>query len=74
MFQLYVCHYTVSLLFPTLPKKHWGIQESVQAVCLSVHHCTFLHDGWIDFLHTGYHDQIPWATNTQNIKFGSVPN
>ena len=40
----------------------------------SVHPCAFLHDGWIDFLHVGYHDQVPWAADAWQTEFGSVPN
>ena len=55
-----------------------GTQERVQsvspAVCLSVHPQTFLHDGWIDSLHIGYHDQVPWAADAYKIEFGFVQN
>ena len=39
----------------------------------SVHSCTFLHDGWLDFLNIGYHDQVPCAAAASNIEFGCVP-
>ena len=38
------------------------------------HSLTFLHDGWMDFLHIGYHDQVPWAAFASKIEFGSVLN
>ena len=31
--------------------------------CLSVSPCTFLHDSWMDFIHIGYHVQVPWAAD-----------
>ena len=45
-----------------------------QSVCLSVCPRAFLHDGWMDFLHIRYHDQIPSAAVTHNIFFVSIPN
>ena len=59
-----------------------GISEyrkgSSPSVCpsvqLSVHPRAFLHDGWTDLLHIGYHDQVPWGTDTCKIEFDSVPN
>ena len=47
---------------------------SSQSVHLSVYHRAFLHDGWMDFLHIGYHDQVPWTTNACKIEFVSIPN
>ena len=44
------------------------------SVHLSVHPHTFLHDGWMDFLHIGYHDQVPCVVEVWKITFGSVPN
>ena len=46
-------------------------------ICLSchpsIHPGTFLHDGWMDFLHICYHDQVPWAAaDAHEIDFGSV--
>ena len=41
-----------------------------QAVHLSVHSHTFLHNGWMDW----YHDQVPWVTDACKIEFSSVPN
>ena len=41
---------------------------------LSVRPSAFLHDGWTDFLHIGYHDQVPWATDACKTEFGSVPH
>ena len=35
---------------------------------------TFLHEGWIDFLHIGYHDQESWAADVCKIEFRSVLN
>ena len=35
---------------------------------------SFLHDGWLDFLHIGCLDQLPLATDVCKIEFGSVPN
>ena len=46
----------------------------VQSVSLSVRPRTFLHDGWVDFLHITYHDQVPWAGNAGEREFGSVAN
>ena len=55
-----------------------GIEEcrkgSSPSVRLSVHLHAFLHDGWIDFLHIKYHDQVSWATDACETEFGSVPN
>ena len=55
-----------------------GIREyrksSTPSVSLSVHPCAFFHDNWIDFLHIGYHDQVPWATGAYKIEFGSMPH
>ena len=28
----------------------------------------------MDFIHIGYHDQVPWAAHACKILFGSVPN
>ena len=73
------------LLFSTLPGireyRKWStavLQSDCRAVhyavCQSSHSCTFLHDGWLDFLHITYHDQVPWAADAGKIKFGSVSN
>ena len=60
-----------SPLFPALPKGNIG----KGSVCPSVHPCTFVHHDWLDFLHIGHHDQVPWAANPCKVKFGSrVPN
>ena len=40
---------------------------------LSVHHRAFLHDGWMDFLHTGYHDRVPCVADACKISFGIMP-
>ena len=48
-----------------------SVQLSVsQLVCPR----TFLHNGWMDFLHIGYHDQVPWASDAYKSEFMSVPN
>ena len=44
------------------------------AIHLSVCCRTFLHDGLMDFLHIGYHDQVPSAADVCKIKFGSALN
>ena len=41
---------------------------------LSVHPHVFLHDGWLNFLHIGYHDQVSWSADACKREFGSVPN
>ena len=38
---------------------------------LSVCPRAFLHDGWLDFLHIGYHRQISQAAHAFKIEFGS---
>ena len=48
--------------------------SSHPAVHLPVHPHAFLHDGWMDFFHIGYHDQVPWAVDARKIEFGSVRN
>ena len=40
----------------------------------SVRPCAFLHNGWLDFLHIEYNDQVSWAAHACKIEFGSVPN
>ena len=44
------------------------------SVHLSVSPCAFLHDGWMDFLHIQYHDQVPWAADACKVEVGSMPN
>ena len=44
------------------------------SICLSLCSHAFLNDGWIDFLHIGYHDQVPRVADSSIIEFGSVPN
>ena len=43
------------------------------SVCLSVYQSVHLsilaHDGLMDFLHIGYHDQVPWDTDACKIVF-----
>ena len=44
-------------------------------VCLFVYpSSTFLHDGWMNFLHIWYHGQVPWAADECKIEFGPVPH
>ena len=73
-----------SLFFPTSRKWNQG-NYSLLHLCgirkyrkesnrLSVRLRAFHHDGWIDFLHIGYHDQVPWATYVCKIEFGYVPS
>ena len=38
---------------------------------LSLHIC---HDGWLDFHHIWYHDQVPCAANAHKTEFSSVSN
>ena len=45
------------------------VHPSICPSCLRA----FLHDGWMDFLHIGYHDQVPWAADACKTEFGSVP-
>ena len=37
------------------------------SVCLFVHPYTFLHDGWMDYFHIGYNDQVPRVTDARKI-------
>ena len=39
-----------------------------------VHPRTFHHDGCMDFLHIGYHDQLQRVAHSYKMQFGSVPN
>ena len=41
---------------------------------LTVNPGAFLTGGWMDFLHIGYLNQVPYAADTSKIPFGSVPN
>ena len=51
-----------------------GKSPVCHSVHLSVRPRVLLHDGWMDFLHIRYHDQVPWTANACKIEFGSVPN
>ena len=42
--------------------------------CLSSCPLAFLHDGWMDYLHIEYHDQVSRAADARKIEFGSVPH
>ena len=35
---------------------------------------TSLHYGWMDFLHIGYQDLVPWAADAGKIVFRSISN
>ena len=49
-------------------------EGSSLSISLSACPCAFQHDGWMDFLHIGYHDQVAWAADACKIEFDSVPN
>ena len=44
------------------------------SVSPDVHPHTLLHDGWMGFLHIGYHDQVPWVADAFKIEIGIVSN
>ena len=66
----------LGLLFRDPPKQSPGGYRkwSSQSIHLSVHPRAFLHDGWMDYPHIGYHDHVPWATDACKIDFGSGHN
>ena len=45
-------------------------EESIPSACPHA----FLHDGYMDFLHIGYYDKVPWTADARKIEFGFVPN
>ena len=51
--------------------------------CPSIHHSiclfvgnlyAFLYNGWMDFLHIGYDDQVPWGADACKMECDSVPH
>ena len=53
-----------------------GLVHQSISLHLSIYLHAFLHDGWMDFLHSWYHDQVPSVTDARRckIEFGSIPN
>ena len=47
----------VCYAIPILPKQNQGKRAS-PSISPSVRPRTFLHHGWMDFLHIGHHDQV----------------
>ena len=62
-------------LFPALPKQNRGnIGTGPVRQCLNSCPHAFLCDGWMDFLHIGYHDQVPWAPDACKTEFDTEQN
>ena len=57
--------YAITTYLFVVPCVHPSVLMSILA---------FLHDGFMDFLHIGYHDQVPWAADACKTEFGSVLN
>ena len=66
--------YTFHFFYSPLCLRGIGIGKDQvhQSVQLDVRPCAFLHDGWMDFFHIGYINQVPLAIDTSKIEFRSV--